>query len=592
MSGFLVCWHRDGGRLSESAIARAGARLRHRGPEGLTRRDGEGVVALHAAFTSAIGAEDGLPVSLDGWLIAGDLRLDARSRLRARLGGRESIPEGLGDAALLAIAVRRWGDRTASHLIGDFAFAAIDVTDGTLIAARGTLGVKGLYYAEGPGFVACSNDLDALLAMPGVDDRAEDRAMVEMIRDGLLTTPGLTARRGVARVAAGWQRVWRRRGPGRDERHWRFPVPQRLRLWRDEEYLEQFHELLEEAVADRVRTPRAGILLSGGLDSSAIASSARTRLRSLELRALTVSSDRIVENDEHRWAVRVADHLGIPIETAWTEEDAPLAHCDVPSLRTAEPVAEPELLAWRARAATLAAFGPVVLYGEDGDALFAPPGLLTMLRTLRWRETWRAWRAYHAAEGVRPWIGLREQRVARGAPPPTWLRSTISADTVDTHPTRLGRSEASHPLRPRAVARLSAPDWESFFAEDDPATTGVPTTFALPLLDPRVIEFVFAIPPIPWAQRKHLLRRAYRGRLPDDVLRRPKTPVAGYHEAAVAQWRARGGAERPLRTPMDQWIDVDAWRDTLRREPDADRVMEAWRVFEVARWLAQPSPDT
>jgi len=33
------------------------------------------------------------------------------------------------------------------------------------------------------------------------------------------------------------------------------------------------------------------------------------------------------------------------------------------------------------------------------------------------------------------------------------------------------------------------------------------------------------LPPVPWAWRKHLLREAMRGRLPDEVLARNKSPM-------------------------------------------------------------------
>jgi asparagine synthase (glutamine-hydrolysing) len=592
VSGFLLCWHREGGAFSEAIAARAGALLAHRGPEGLTRREGPGVLALHAAFTVAPGAEDGLPLAVGDWMLTGDIRLDARQALRDRLRDRVPSVDDADDALLLVHALNAWGAAATSRLMGDFAFAAVDVSTGHMVAARGTTGVKGLFVAEGRGFVAASNDLDVLLALPGVDGSPAERAIVQYLRDGQVGDAMLTARRGVSRVPAGWQCAWSRQGAARRERHWRLPVPARLRFWREEEYGAQFHEVLEDAISDRLRAPRAGIMLSGGLDSSAIAVSARICAPGVDLRGLTVSNERVTPDDEHRWAARVAAHLGIPLLTEFTEADAPLAHCRDRTVRTPEPASEFELLAWRARAARLATFGPVALYGEDGDALLAPPDLLTMLRTLPFLETLRAWATHHVEYHEHPWTGLRERahRIRRPRAMdddtpigPSWLRR--DARDADLGDGRLGVDP--HPLRPQAAARLSAPDWESFFVENDAAITGVPTSIVLPLLDARVIAFVFAIPPIPWTQRKALLRRAYRGRLPDEVLRRPKTPVAGYHEAAVRRWRAVGGATWTLPSPMAQWVDEREWRRTLREGP-VERVMEAWRVFEVARWLAQP----
>jgi hypothetical protein len=39
---------------------------------------------------------------------------------------------------------------------------------------------------------------------------------------------------------------------------------------------------------------------------------------------------------------------------------------------------------------------------------------------------------------------------------------------------------------------------------------------------------------------------------------------------------------------MDHLIDVAAWRRSLSEATLAEDVVSGWRVFEVARWLAQP----
>jgi asparagine synthase (glutamine-hydrolysing) len=192
-----------------------------------------------------------------------------------------------------------------------------------------------------------------------------------------------------------------------------------------------------------------------------------------------------------------------------------------------------------------------------------------------------------------PWSGLRRalepprrraEREEAEWRPPAWLRR----DLVARHFVRPERRTA-HRTRPQSAAALSAADWESVTTMLDPRTSGVAHGFVLPYLDLRLIDFVYSVPPIPWLQKKWMLRRSFRGVLPEEVLARPKAPLRGYREALVAHWRASGGADRALPVPMDHWIDVKAWRHALRDAGDAEQVMAAWRVFEVARWLAQPA---
>jgi len=592
VSGFLLCWHRDGGGLDGATLDAVRARLRARGPEGERTVRAAQAVAIHTAFTDAIGAEDGLPILADDLLLAADLRLDDRARLRAALrdAGAEP-PAGAGDAWLCHAAMRTWGVDAVARLIGDFSLAALDLRQGQLVAARGTFGVKPLFVAETREFIALSNELDALLALPGVDGAPDDQALADFLRSGAIVDPERTARRGIQRVPPSHQRRWDRARAYPAARHWVFPAPLARTGLSDAEVIEGFREVLDVAVRDRLRVPRATIQLSGGLDSSAIAATVRSVLPGLAMSAHTVSHERLVPSDERLWATRVAEHLRLAHDVSYVEGNGILRHLDESGLRTPEPVADPELWEWRQRAAALATGGPVSIDGEDGDALLAPPDLLTLLRTRPWSETVGAWRAHRARTGRRPWIGAREwspfraRRTARDWAAPTWLLESARRRFGQAPPTE----PPPHPLRPRAARAHQQPVWETLFALDDTSVTGVPLTVVLPLLDARLFEFVFAVAPIPWCQEKTLLRRAMAGALPADVLARPKTPLDGAHEASIARWRAEGGAERALPHPMDHLVDIEAWRRTMRESSSPDAVMSAWRVFEVARWLAQPA---
>src|SRR5262249_61136151 len=90
-----------------------------------------------------------------------------------------------------------------------------------------------------------------------------------------------------------------------------------------------------------------------------------------------------------------------------------------------------------------------------------------------------------------------------------------------------------------------------------------------------------------WWQGKGLAREAFRDRLPPAVLRRPKTPVRGFADAATADWRRQWNGRIPrLSSPLDEWIDMPAWERALRHGPALD-TMAAWRVIEFDAWLAR-----
>jgi len=70
------------------------------------------------------------------------------------------------------------------------------------------------------------------------------------------------------------------------------------------------------------------------------------------------------------------------------------------------------------------------------------------------------------------------------------------------------------------------------------------------------------------------------------VLERAKTPLGGFIEARVAQWRAEGGAAVRVSDRVAPWVDVEAVQTIFRSGHPYD-VVEAWRVLQVDRWLAR-----
>jgi len=70
-------------------------------------------------------------------------------------------------------------------------------------------------------------------------------------------------------------------------------------------------------------------------------------------------------------------------------------------------------------------------------------------------------------------------------------------------------------------------EWAGFFETSDAGFTRVPLEVRHPLMDLRVSRFLVRLPTLPWCADKELLRVAMRGDLPEKILRRPKSPLAG-----------------------------------------------------------------
>jgi asparagine synthase (glutamine-hydrolysing) len=93
----------------------------------------------------------------------------------------------------------------------------------------------------------------------------------------------------------------------------------------------------------------------------------------------------------------------------------------------------------------------------------------------------------------------------------------------------------SHPRRPTAFMTYSSRNWAGLFESYDPGVTGVPLEVRHPLFDLRLMNYLLALPPVPWCMNKELIRIASRGVLPEAVRVRPKTPLAGHVEVELLQ---------------------------------------------------------
>ncbi len=356
-------------------------------------------------------------------------------------------------------------------------------------------------------------------------------------------------------------------------RYWDFPIEVPLLRHRGPgEVVEQFREVFAQAVADRLRADSVVISLSGGMDSSSMAAMAR-RLEAKSagapaLHAVTVVYDRVHPSEERRYAAQVARHLDIPIH--FIEGDRyPLLS---PPLATVRPLELYNPSLWLDWLRVAAALGRVYLHGEGGDSLFryssgpatrAGVGPLDLAwGVLRIRQRYGTWPALGTGL-IAGWRRLAG-RSARGGPErvpfPDWIEPGLVA--------RLGLRErweaywsrhlvprnARHPLVHEA---LVGPEWNLEETYLHPGFT--PPDHCDPFLDLRLIDLVLSLPALPWLFRKHLLRQAMAGWLPDEVLRRPKTALGEIHESLLAQ-------------PEASWIKTWRPRPEIRQYLDPRRL--------------------
>jgi asparagine synthase (glutamine-hydrolysing) len=517
-----------------------------------------------SSFVAEVTRGDG-PVRATGiadprsgdWIV-GHVRIDARDELRDSLGAAGvATARTASDLDLILAAWTAWRETATERLRGDFSFALWNSRRRELFCARDALGIRPLYWAQLADRFICSNELEAVLAHPRATRRLRAPAIASFLKHGYNDDLTTTTFVDVQRLPPAHSMSVRiDDGARAPRRYWSFPVPEPLRFKRDEEYIERFREVLGEAVRDRLPANRAAIMLSGGVDSTSIAATARRVAPDVALHAWTKDMSPFAPDDEVALATGVAARLDIAIDVV-RDDLAPLAQLDSERFHTPEPVDEPEWSSWIRLLRRIESDATVLIIGDDGDALFRSPGLITMLRTLPAADVFRRLISYAFSHRRRPHLGLRSA----------------------------GPRHGSHPLRPEAVRLLGDPAWQSVLEPAQRAYTGAALDLVWPLLDTRVIEFVFSIPPLPWCQRKELLRRAFTVELTDSIVTRPKSPLRGFYEGQVERWRAtKRTSSIVLSDTLIEFVDASQVLATLRGGSTLD-VLAAWRVLILDQWL-------
>jgi asparagine synthase (glutamine-hydrolysing) len=550
-----------------------------------------------------------------GSAIALEGRIDNLHELRDALGA--SRHQEAHPAAIVLAVYTCWGEAGVARILGDFAFVIWDAPAGRLFCARDALGQRPLFYAIRPGCTIAASDPRQVLTHPDVP-AAPNEGMVAEFLTGLAVTTGDTVWDGVSRLPQAHALVVSAGGT-RLVRYWDFNLASTLRYRRSEEYDEHLRDLFSRAVRCRTAGERtAGIFLSGGIDSSAIAGMAAS-LRDAggpEVRAFSTvypgdacDESRFIDETVRRWAIPSERLAFVPPSRADFEWEVERFH-DLPS----EPSgASSHPLRRRIREAGVR----VVLTGYGGDEWFtgSPSHTADLLQQGRLIAALRQFR-HDAALPGRGYSYLGLARTAVGPLLPPLARRALKP-LAGSRPLRFDWIPAAFServaLRDRLKPRADPP--ASSRAQRDVYRVGnsLQRAFANereyraaraagiderhPFLDRRIAEFGLALPE---SERWHLgavkvvLRRALGDLLVESVrTRNDKAEFSSSYAGAIAAAGGRRAFER-LRSADAGWVEG---RVALRMHDEMIRLYSAgdpayirladvlWTILGIELWL-------
>lgn len=524
------------------------------------------------------------------------------------------------DTEVLLELYEREGADCLEKLNGMFAFAIWDRQSKSLFLARDRLGKKPLYYYQRDGQFAFASEIKALHPLPFLDTTLRADALKDFFFYQYVPDPK-SIYKSVHKLPPGH---WLKLADGGVTIKSYWDLSFRNQTATDEHQLEDdLRQQLEDAVERRlVSDVPLGAFLSGGVDSSAVVSlMAGASDRPVTTCAIGFDSEKY---DEVQYARRVAEQFGTNHHEFTVREQVADSLPEI-SRFFDEPFADPSFVPTYFVSRLARQQVTVALAGDGGDENFAGYGKYAIdARENQLRSFFpelvrqRLFPGLGALAGKIPHsLGRRARSLLtslakdpatafyqsnRFCDPAVWdriitpelQRATEGYDPADITRDHYHRADAEDHL-----SRILYADFKTYLPGDilvkvDRMSMANSLETRAPMLDYQFVEFAASVPSsykLHGSEKKYLLKKAFEGRLPQDILYRKKMGFS----VPLAQWlrhEIRPLAE-PLLTdqqsPLAQFFRMDVitelWQTHLRGH---DRyTQELWTLLALALWQQQ-----
>lgn len=560
------------------------------------------------------------------WVMIYNGETYSNTELRPLLEARGVVFRGHSDTEVMLEAIAAWGlEAAVKQFIGMFAFALWDRKDHNLYLVRDRIGIKPLYWGKFGATFLFGSELKALHAYPEFHPKLNYQALAAYLKHGYVPAP-LSIYEEVNKLAPGTILCRTPDGVITQKPFWTLDEViskglaslEQKPTHSPDEALGELEKLLNDAVTRRmISDVPLGTFLSGGIDSSLVTAIAQKQ-SSRPIQTFTVGFDE-KDYNEAPYARAVADHLG-------TDHTAllvtPRQILDViprlPHLYD-EPFADSSqiptfLVSQLARRSVT-----VALSGDGGDELFGGYtrymwgdtlqkmtsripfcGSLANLLTKIPPSGWDLLNTLIPASKRPPKLGHKIHKMARSLKaktPEGIYESLISywAEPSQVIPHNYAPNITRFsPQLSDYVSQMQALDTITYLPDDiltkvDRASMGVSLEARVPLLDHRVVEWVWAQPKsfkIQGKTGKWPLRQLLYKHVPQNLIDRPKAgfalPIDIWLRGPLRDWAEDLLSPSSLNETFDSLPIRQLWKNHLSGRGDHKEAL--WTILMFEAW--------
>lgn len=283
----------------------------------------------HWITSESIGSQQPFYDAERQLVVTADAIIDNREDLFRTLQIHRELQPEMTDSELILRAYDKWGEQCAQYLIGDFAFIIWDERRQLVFGARDFSGGRTLYYYIDEQKLAICTTMEPMFVFPEVGQRTiNEQWIAEYLAipgNNEAVDMGITVYKNIAQVPPAHSFTYKNNRLTLT-RFQTISFDRQLRYKSNEEYIEAFQDVFEEAISARMRTHREmGSHLSGGLDSGSVSVFA-AKLLALNDRKLHTFSY-VPADDFSNWAPpnRIANERPY-IEPTVRQTDNMIAH--------------------------------------------------------------------------------------------------------------------------------------------------------------------------------------------------------------------------------------------------------------------------
>jgi asparagine synthase (glutamine-hydrolysing) len=551
--------------------------------------------------------------------------------LREELTAKGHRFRSSGDTAVVLAAYKEWGPRCIERFVGMFGLILVDYRRQRLLVARDRFGVKPMFVHRTARGIAFASEIKALRAADRSAHRRNDARFAALLAFGsasALPSDRVTFADDIAALppATYWDVQFD--GRVREVRYWR--PPESIAGGTLEESAAGYRERFDASVRLRMRADvPVGVMLSGGIDSTAIACTMAdligpTATRSAPLHAFCYQSDDFDESPQLEATLAQTDamihRMSLTPEEIWTSIPRVVWYHD-------EPVHSASVLMGFELYRAARAHGVIVVLGGQGAdetaggygtffshqlVSLALRGELSRLRrevaqeaertgqstAIVWRGLRNRLRA-HLLSGVPAYQSLRLRREMGAAPHRSFLTDGFA-----------GLLSTLEPTEPRqdlhAVLRFASRHGSlaHYLRAEDRNAMAHSVEGRVPFVDHRLVEYALSRPAdhlMSDGWNKRMVREALRGRIPEIV--RARREKFGF-PTSVRRWFAGPWADASAQELFDgplaslDWLRMDrlrqAHRDHVAGAADHSTLLftavqcSVWLRLDAAGW-AKPA---